>query len=156
MRKRTILMSLVLTAFLACSLSFAASAAPGKGNQGNKQKHTVSKQEKENNPKYKNKGNKQSDTTTMLLSAGISLVEARLFAEKSQAIGYKALPPGIQKNLLRGKPLPPGIAQKMVPTAMLGKLPKHPGYDWRVAGTDLILIHIATHVVADVLRDVFK
>lgn len=156
MKKRNTVMSFMLAVFLACTFSVGGYADPGKGNQGNKQKHAMSKQEKKNNKKFKSKRNQQVDTADILISAGISFIEARLFAESSQAIGYKALPPGIQKNLLRGKPLPPGIAKKMVPGSMLGRLPNHPGYDWRVAGTDLILIHAATHVVADILRDVFK
>ena len=32
----------------------------------------------------------------------------------------------------------------MVPGAMLARLPVHPGYEWRVAGSDLILVAIAT------------
>jgi Ni/Co efflux regulator RcnB len=32
----------------------------------------------------------------------------------------------------------------------------HPGYEWRVAGSDLILVAIATAVVADVLTGVFN
>ena len=159
MIKRNIFAHFVLAFFLTCSLSVAGYADPGKGNQGNKQKHSINKYDKydkKQNKKYKNKGNKQGDATDILISAGISLLEARLFAESSQAIGYSPLPPGIQKNLLRGKPLPPGIAKKMIPGGMLAKLPNHPGYDWRVAGTDLILVHAATHVIADILRDVFK
>lgn len=43
----------------------------------------------------------------------------------------------------------------MVPGSLLGRLPRYPGYEWRVAGTDLILVAVATAVVADVLYDVF-
>src|SRR5687767_6483057 len=32
-----------------------------------------------------------------------------------------ALPPGIAKNLARGKPLPPGIAKRAVPPALLAQ-----------------------------------
>lgn len=64
-------------------------------------------------------------------------------------------PPGIRKNLARGKPLPPGIAKKMVPGPMLARLPAYPGYEWRIAGSDLVLVAIATAVVADVLLNVF-
>jgi Ni/Co efflux regulator RcnB len=44
----------------------------------------------------------------------------------------------------------------MVPGPMLARLPVHPGYEWRVAGSDLILVAIATAVVADVLTGVFN
>ncbi|MFY3136817.1 anti-virulence regulator CigR family protein [Achromobacter xylosoxidans] len=106
----------------------------------------------------KNKGNgKDADTnvSVTLTTAGISISTARGYAVQAGATGYGSLPPGIRKNLARGKPLPPGIAKKMVPGPMLARLPVHPGYEWRVAGNDLILIAIATGIVADVLANVF-
>ncbi|CUR67334.1 anti-virulence regulator CigR family protein [Achromobacter xylosoxidans] len=110
----------------------------------------------------KNKGNdkgngKDSDTnvSVTLSTAGISISTARGYAVQAGATGYGSLPPGIRKNLARGKPLPPGIAKKMVPGPMLARLPVHPGYEWRVAGNDLILVAIATGIVADVLANVF-
>jgi Ni/Co efflux regulator RcnB len=38
---------------------------------------------------------------------------------------------------------------------MLARLPAYPGYEWRIAGSDLVLVAIATAVVADVLLNVF-
>ncbi|MCC2595702.1 anti-virulence regulator CigR family protein [Pusillimonas sp. MFBS29] len=90
-----------------------------------------------------------------LVYAGITAALAREYALDFGLGGYSTLPPGIRENLARGKPLPPGIAKKMVPGSLLGRLPRHPGYEWRVAGTDLILISVATAVVADILYDVF-
>ncbi|MGY5797478.1 anti-virulence regulator CigR family protein [Rheinheimera faecalis] len=89
------------------------------------------------------------------VSAGISLTDARAVAQRYQMIGQTALPPGIRKNLAKGKPLPPGIAKKSAPAAMIAELPQHQGYEWQVVGTDLILVSIATAVIADVLVDVF-
>lgn len=106
----------------------------------------------------KNKGNgKDADAnvSVTLSTAGISISTARGYAVQAGATGYGSLPPGIRKNLARGKPLPPGIAKKMVPGPMLTRLPVHPGYEWRVAGNDLVLIAIATGIVADVLAGVF-
>ncbi|RZS80965.1 anti-virulence regulator CigR family protein [Pigmentiphaga kullae] len=91
-----------------------------------------------------------------LVRAGITVSLARDYASDYRAVGYGPLPPGIRKNLARGKPLPPGIAKKAVPSDMLARLPVYPGYEWRVAGTDLILVSLATLVVADVLADVFR
>ena len=51
--------------------------------------------------------------------AGITLEAARQLALGGGYTGYKPLPPGIVKNLARGKPLPPGIAKRMVPGGML-------------------------------------
>lgn len=87
--------------------------------------------------------------------AGITAALAREYALEVGLGGYSSLPPGIRKNLARGKPLPPGIAKKLVPGSLLGRLPRHPGYEWRIAGTDLILISVATAVIADILYNVF-
>lgn len=65
-----------------------------------------------------------------------------------------ALPPGIQKNLARGKPLPPGIAKKL-DGRLLGHLPHYDGYEWQQAGTDLILVALATGLIYEVLTGVF-
>jgi hypothetical protein len=146
----------LMIATLACALALGvpAHAAPpeGKGKpdhagQGN------------GNGNGKNKGGQNASSGTgvsvTLSTAGISVSTARGYAVQAGATGYGALPPGIRKNLARGKPLPPGIAKKMVPGPMLARLPVHPGYEWRVAGNDLILVAIATAVVADVLAGVF-
>ncbi|GFN29582.1 hypothetical protein ADE_52800 [Achromobacter denitrificans] len=146
----------LMIATLACALALGAPAhaAPpeGKGKpdhagQGN------------GNGNGKNKGGQNASSGTgvsvTLSTAGISVSTARGYAVQAGATGYGALPPGIRKNLARGKPLPPGIAKKMVPGPMLARLPVHPGYEWRVAGNDLILVAIATAVVADVLAGVF-
>lgn len=96
-----------------------------------------------------------SDAVGDLVYAGITATLAHGYALDYGLSGYSSLPPGIRKNLARGKPLPPGIAKKMVPGPLLGRLPRYPGYEWRVAGSDLILIAVATAVVADILYDVF-
>lgn len=94
----------------------------------------------------------------VLIRAGISVTLARQVVLDAglRSGGYKPLPPGIRKNLARGKPLPPGIAKKSAPSAMLGRLPQHAGYEWQVAGTDLVLVQIGTAIIADVLTDVFR
>lgn len=63
-----------------------------------------------------------------------------------------SLPPGIQKNLARGKPLPPGIAKKL-DGRLIGRLPHYDGYEWQQAGTDLILVTLATGLIYQVLHD---
>ncbi len=66
-----------------------------------------------------------------------------------------SLPPGIAKNLARGKPLPPGIAKKTVPASMLGQLPYYPGYEWKIVGDNLVLIALSTAVVTAIINGVF-
>jgi ribosomal protein S6E (S10) len=90
------------------------------------------------------------------INAGISVGQAREIAVSHQQTGYSSLPPGIRKKLSRGKPLPPGIAKKLQSPPMLQQLPQHPGYQWQVCGTDLVLVAIASQVIADVLIDVFR
>lgn len=128
---------------------------PNKGSQGN----IGNNGNKGNSDTGQGQGNAQdnsSDLATGLVIAGITAIAAQNLATNYGMVGYAPLPPGIAKNLARGKPLPPGIAKKYPPNAMLGQLPYHPGYEWRVAGSDLILVAIGTAIVADVLRNVFR
>ena len=48
------------------------------------------------------------------------------------------------------------LGSEAAPPSMLGRLPRHSGYEWQMAGTDLVLVQIGTAIVADVLRDVFR
>lgn len=79
----------------------------------------------------------------------------RVFVGQQHYSGYDSLPPGIRKNLARGKPLPPGIAKRDVPPDLLRRLPMRDGYEWRAVGTDLVLYSIASGVIDQVLQDVF-
>ncbi|MFK3815261.1 anti-virulence regulator CigR family protein [Pseudomonas sp. NPDC089407] len=64
-----------------------------------------------------------------------------------------SLPPGVQKNLARGKPLPPGIARKL-DRRLIGLLPHYDGYEWQQAGTDLLLVAVASGLIYEVLHNV--
>ena len=69
--------------------------------------------------------------------------------------GRKGLPPGIAKNLERGKPLPPGIAKQVLPTGLIDLLPPPPhGFERVVLSGKVLLVEIATQVIHDVLEDV--
>jgi hypothetical protein len=61
------------------------------------------------------------------------------------------LPPGIARNLARGKPLPPGIAKKLPPSDLLRRLPSRSGARWIMAG-DVVLLVDVTDVVIDIVR----
>ena len=140
--------------------STQASQGSGKGNAnkggGNKGSGKSNGNGNSGNSGKGSRGdNSDVNVSVSLASAGISISTARGYAGDYGLTGYSALPPGVRKNLARGKPLPPGIAKKMVPGPMLARLPVHPGYEWRVAGSDLILVAIGTAIVADVLFDVF-
>jgi len=65
------------------------------------------------------------------------------------------LPPGIAKNLARGKPLPPGIAKQYLPDGLVSVLPPAPrGYERIIVDGKVLLVEIATRVIHDVLSDV--
>jgi len=65
------------------------------------------------------------------------------------------LPPGIARNLERGKPLPPGIAKQYLPGNLLATLPPlNNGLEYIVAAGKLLLVEAATQVVREVLIDV--
>lgn len=89
------------------------------------------------------------------VNINISFGEVRQIADRHRYSGYSSLPPGIRKNLARGKPLPPGIAMKRVPPDMLRDLPVYPGYEWRIYGSDLILYAATRQLVHEVYRDIF-
>jgi Ni/Co efflux regulator RcnB len=66
----------------------------------------------------------------------------------------KPLPPGIAKNLTRGKPLPPGIAKQRLPDDLIQRLPPvRAGYERVIVDGRLLLVAVATQVIADVLSD---
>lgn len=166
MRKPHFPFLLLLSCLLAAPLPVAADPPPGKGNpnsssqaggQGKGQSQDKSQgQDKSDSQKGSQGADSGAATTTGLITAGITLAAARELALGSGLTGYTALPPGIAKNVARGKPLPPGIAKKVVPSSMLLRLPVHPGYEWQILGSDLVLLAVGTAIVADVLTGVFR
>lgn len=65
------------------------------------------------------------------------------------------LPPGIAKNLARGKPLPPGIAKSYLPSHVIADLPRLPsGLDYVIVAGKLLLVEAATAAIHDVLLDI--
>ncbi len=68
--------------------------------------------------------------------------------------GPKSLPPGIAKNLARGKILPPGIAKQMLPDVLLSQLPPaRDGFERVILDGKVLLVEIATQMVHDILAD---
>ena len=67
---------------------------------------------------------------------------------------HNGLPPGISKNLARGKALPPGIAKNYLPDGLRNSLPAPPaGYERIIVDGKILLVEIATQVVHDILTD---
>ncbi|KLV69746.1 MULTISPECIES: anti-virulence regulator CigR family protein [Citrobacter] len=120
-----------------------------KGNSGHSQKGHADQKNNAQSEQRKNYGKPDH------VDSDISYNVARQYAVTYGLTGYKSLPPGIAKNLARGKPLPPGIARKSVPPSMLNQLPYYPGYEWQVIGDNLVLIALSTAIVTAVINGVF-
>jgi hypothetical protein len=110
-------------------------------------------------PKYDHPGKQgaghSQDLGVSIQGPSIDIGRVRIvLGENRSLIGpASALPPGIAKNLARGKPLPPGIAKRF-DNRVLGQLPRYEGYEWQQIGTDVVLVAIATGIVYEVLRNV--
>lgn len=125
------------------------------GNHGNKGKGNSGKGYDDRGDNDGRHGNRKRGYHPDNISLDISIPDLRRLAVNHGLTGYSSLPPGIAKNLARGKPLPPGIAKKAVPGAMLRDLPYYPGYEWQIAGNDLVLIAASTALVTAVINGVF-
>jgi len=91
-----------------------------------------------------------------LSAADIDLIKA-YYADASQGNGNGQngrLPPGIAKNLQRGKPLPPGIAKQHLPPELLIQLPRAgEGLEYVIVAGKLLLVEIATQIFREILID---
>lgn len=116
-------------------------------------------------PKHKSKGKHQApvaerDGGDVLTHAMITAAETTIIYDFIRRHGVQAfgppqgLPPGIAKNLARGKPLPPGIAKRYLPQGLLAQLPPRPGYEWVTAGRDILLVDVVAAVIVDLLKGV--
>lgn len=153
-RIRSLIAAITCVALVAGSATALADPGNGKG-QGN------GKGNSQNNPAHGNQGshgNKGKNSGGGDWDNGPSINHSSVLGIVG---GYRdywspgpALPPGIQKNLARGKPLPPGIAKKL-DGRLSGRLPHYDGYEWQQAGTDLILVALATGLIYEVLNGAF-
>ncbi|MGG8095088.1 anti-virulence regulator CigR family protein [Klebsiella aerogenes] len=123
------------------------------GNQGNSSDHSNKGQG--NDKSKEDHGNRKNYGKPDHVDSDISFSRARSLAVNYGLVGYQALPPGIAKNVVRGKPLPPGIAKKTLPASMINDLPYYPGYEWRAVGDDLVLVALSTAIVTSVINGVF-
>ena len=72
-------------------------------------------------------------------SSEVARRELKTYYEKGAAKPAD-LPPGIAKNLERGKALPPGIQRSKVPDDLAAKLPKRQGEEWAMVGNRLVSV----------------
>jgi len=140
-------MRLLTSLLVACALVAAGPALAGKKNKA------------ANNGGQAGKASTVEKVLTKAIIGGlITLAERAIIGDyvdshRSAFAGAEALPPGIAKKVARGGALPPGIAKKMPPGGLLARLPARPGQEWRVVGTDLLIIQIATGAIVDVLKN---
>jgi len=97
----------------------------------------------------------QSDQPSFTLSVE-ARAQIRTFYEARTPSGAVTLPPGIRRNLARGKPLPPGIAKKVAPPELGARVQLPSGYELVEVGLDVLLVEVATHVIHDVLMDIVR
>lgn len=154
--------SLPLLLATSLALALTAQAAPkndnAQGGQGHKNKASQSQGGK-HNQNDNHQGNQDRDHGKDRdydhdWDDDLSDIERILRGYRSP-YPSQPLPPGIAKNLTRGKPLPPGIAKKIDPS-LARQLPYYPGYEWRQYGTDAVLVEVGTTVVREVLRDILR
>lgn len=146
-KPRSLLVAITCLALAAGPVTALADPGNGKG-QGNGQGNSQN-----GSQGHKGKGSSGSDW-----ARGPSIDRGSILGVLGGHRDYwssgHSLPPGIQKNLARGKPLPPGIAKKL-DARLLGRLPHYDGYEWQQAGTDLILVAIASGIIYEVLNGAF-
>jgi len=91
-------------------------------------------------------------------SVGFSSAERQIIVEffaMHQQQEAETLPPGIAKNLARGKRLPPGIAKRPIPSGLQAQLPTRVGVEVSIFGDRIVLLE-ASGLVVDILEGVFR
>jgi hypothetical protein len=128
----------------------------GGHGHGKPDKGAKESRERSNDSHVQGRGMDVDASSVLAVGATAALVSALLGGQtQTLVVGAKPLPPGIQKNLARGKPLPPGIAKQRLPQSLSVRLPVVDGHDWIRIGTELVLVGIATNLVAQVIHNVF-
>jgi len=101
-------------------------------------------------------------SVTAIFSKGEIDIIATWYQDHSAPSAYgngrkkpKGLPPGIARNLARGKPLPPGIAKQVLPQGLVTMLPPPPhGFERVIIDGKVLLVEVATHMIHDILTDI--
>jgi len=101
-----------------------------------------------------NRGVNRSESSTVLSADMRSII--REYYSSRPASQVASLPPGIRRNLARGKPLPPGIAKRFAPSNLSQRVRMPLGYQLVEAGHDLLLVNVATNLIHDILLGVVR
>jgi hypothetical protein len=95
--------------------------------------------------------------TAAAVTVAFTVAERDVIARYYAAHPYKTkrLPPGVARNLARGKPLPPGIAKRSLPSALVAELPRRSGVEIAIYGDRLVLLS-DRGLVLDIMVNVFR
>jgi len=142
-------------------LSFIVYADPPMGGMAKGAGHAAGKGQKNFN--IQKKSGKLNNQRLKNPSLGAPSMSSVKFSDKDRGVitnffsahpfTSTPLPPGIAKNLARGKPLPPGIAKVFLPDDLSRLLGVYPGYEYLVAGKDVLLVNQSNQIIASVLRN---
>jgi hypothetical protein len=142
---------LALALILAAPAVYAQGKSQGKGNKGKSNDADIQIQI----PGTKDMLKVTTPGWPKISVSDIDIIR-RYYRSYPNAFGsVKPLPPGIQKNLARGKPMPPGIAKTRFPNGLLTQLPSYSGYQWTLVGNDIALVAAATNVIVDLFDNAF-
>jgi Ni/Co efflux regulator RcnB len=130
------------------SAGISAQPSENRGNNGYKGKHAQHEDKKHSDGRYETRDGRQ-------ITVEEAVIRAIFRDERSFIEADTSLPPGIRKNLARGKPLPPGIAKKF-DGRVNSRLPSYPGYDWRQVGTDAVLINTTNGIVEAIIDNILR
>lgn len=132
-------MRLAIVAFAAAVAVAAPALAKNDKGQGN------------GGPPAHAQGNRGGDDDTPLFNIGGR--DRDLLRSYFAAAGCnpEALPPGIRKNLARGKPLPPGIAKKCTAGDDIRRQLSQPDYEYVLTGRDVYVLDPVTQLIVDVI-----
>ena len=136
-------MRLLTTLLVASALILAGPALAGKKDKSGG---------KANQPTSAENILKKAVVGGLITTAERAIIGDYIDRNRGAFAGAQPLPPGIARKVERGGALPPGIAKKSLPTGLLSQLPDRPGQEWRVVGTDLLIVDIATNIIVDVLK----
>jgi hypothetical protein len=104
-------------------------------------------------------GTSTATTTTTTASVSVVFRDSDRVTYRDYFTTHKIvaqpLPPGIAKNVARGKPLPPGIAKKAVPTELIAIGPKvEKDVSFAIVGE--VVVALKGGIVIDVMAGVFS
>ena len=104
------------------------------------------------------RGRRQRAASADSTLAPFSRAERQIFVDyfSQHDFEVEALPPGIARNLARGKALPPGIAKRRLPADLAALLPARPGVEVEITifGDRIVLLE-ASGLVVDILDGIF-